>query len=83
MVIPRPTEQIIRLIRRRLHASTISVGQYVSDQWEPPQITTEIRETARLLLLANGAKEPRCGWDEYGAEPGCPVEDMVIWPENG
>jgi hypothetical protein len=52
------------------------------EQWEPPQMTPEILEAARLLLLADGGKEPPCGWDEYEAEPDCPVEEMIIWPEN-
>lgn len=52
------------------------------EQWEPPQMTPEIRETARLLLLADGGKEPLCGWDEYEPHPEVPVEDTVLWPEN-
>lgn len=52
------------------------------EQWEPPQMTSEIRETARLLRLADGGDEPPCGWDEYEPDPDVPVEDTVLWPEN-
>lgn len=52
------------------------------NQWEPPHVTNEIREAARLLLLADGYKEPPSGWDEYRPDPDVPVEEMVIWPEN-
>jgi hypothetical protein len=52
------------------------------EQWEPPQMTPEIREAARVLLLADGAKEPPCGWNEYAPDPDIPIETTVIWPET-
>jgi hypothetical protein len=52
------------------------------EQWEPPQMTAEIRETARLLLLADGDQKPPCGWDEFTLEPNFPYEELILGPDG-
>lgn len=50
--------------------------------WEPPNLTTDMRETARSLLRADGVAEPNCGWDEYAPSPDFPSDKMLLGP-NG
>jgi hypothetical protein len=57
------------------------------ETWTPPELTPEIVETARELLIAEGQEAPDEGWDEVswaslGHDPDDPPEDYLLWPEG-
>ncbi len=52
-------------------------------QWEPPEVTREIQEAARAVLVEERVGLPDVPWDEREPyEDEVPVEAGLLWPEG-
>lgn len=50
--------------------------------WEPPLITTEIRDAALAVALAEFGEPPAENWDDAEHDVPIPLEASLIWPEG-
>jgi hypothetical protein len=49
--------------------------------WTPPELPTEITQTTRALLHAEGMSPPPGGWDN-APDPEMQPEQFLLWPEG-
>lgn len=68
--VPYETREALALKLRELLSS-----------WSPPELPTEITETARALLYAEGMNPPAGGWDN-APNPDMRPEEYLLWPEG-
>jgi hypothetical protein len=53
------------------------------ESWEPPDLTAEITEAARELLMADGTHQPVGGvWVWGDMHPPEEIENILMWPEG-
>lgn len=67
----------------RLRAPAVEHLRKLLVDWQPPVVTTEIREAARAVYFTEYGAPPQPSWDEEEHNlPNMPLEATLIWPEG-